>query len=274
MECVNVIFNPNDAIVLDVPVIVKAREDGGRRLVEVEASNELVDSQGDVILQAALMEAAPEFIASGALDIDHISELGDRMGIPNPSSYIVGRPTQVKDLGGGRTGVVGEISRAPDGVSRPEKNKYDELWESLRCTPPVIWRASVYGYPTQNGLVTANSGEDTQGASRYLIRGFLWKSLAFTRRPVNDSIIHAAKIVTAKSYMTDLAKQYPTPINSMMDAYNNATCEECKCHTFPSTVSYRNHFEKCKGIDPGQAEILSNAVMHFSRKIGKPALGS
>jgi len=257
----------HDALVVNVPVIIKARTDGDRRLVEVEASNEQVDSQGDVILQSALMKAAPEFIATGALDIDHLSEFGERMGIRNPASYIIGRPTEVKDLGGGRTGVVGEISRSADGVSRPQDHKYDEFWESLTCNPPVVWRASVYGFPTEGGIDVFDGQPGPYGATRYLIRGFEWRSLAFTRRPVNDSIIHAAKVVTAKSYMAELVKSYPVQITDMETAKSHSVCETCKCHQFPSTSAYRNHFVKCLGVDEGQAGIIANALMRKSLRM-------
>lgn len=260
------IFDPSDAIILDLPVIVKASLDNGRRMVEVEASNENVDQEGDVILQDALLSAAPEFIASGALDIDHLSEFGERLGIKNPTSYIVGRPIEVKDIGGKRTSVVGEIARNRDSVSRPQQYKHDEFWESLQSIPPVAWRASVYGFPTHDGLVKCEDGTCAHGARRYLIKGFRWKSLAFTRRPQNDSLVSPARIVTAKSYLGEMAKLHPREVSSMMDAWNLRECPECQAHLFPSTPAYRNHFSQCLGLPEGNAEILANAVMNFARR--------
>lgn len=265
------ILNPSDAIVLDLSVaIVKASTDNGRRMVEVEASNENMDQEGDVILQDALMKSAPSFLAGGALDIDHLSEFGERMGIRNPASYVVGRPVEVKDLGERRTSVVGEISKSLDGVSRPQQYKFDEFWESLQCDPPVRWRASVYGFPTENGIVKCQeTGECTHGAKRFLIKGFIWKSLAFTRRPQNDTLSSPARIVTAKAYMGELNKLYPRNVDTMMDAWNLRECEDCQAHVYPTTVAFRNHFSKCLAMPEGQSEILANAVMNFNRRFPK-----
>ena len=79
-----------DALCIDLPVLIKARTDGDRRLVEVEASNEEKDSERDIIKQAALLDDAASFVATGHLDIDHYSEIGERLGITNPTDYIVG----------------------------------------------------------------------------------------------------------------------------------------------------------------------------------------
>jgi hypothetical protein len=201
-----------DTLIIEIPAIVKARTDsGGRRLVEVEASNETVDSEGDIILQSALIDAAPQFIKTGNLDIDHISEIGHRYGIANPSAYIVGRPTEVKDIGGGRTSVVGEIMRSRDGTHNPAANKYDEFWDSLMSDPPVNWRASIYGFPSPDGLVDctkARAGEKTYGATRFLVKGLSWRSLAFTRNPVNDAITGSARVLTQKAFFEVMKSRF------------------------------------------------------------------
>jgi hypothetical protein len=101
-----------DALGFDLPVLIKARTDGDRRLVEVEASNEEKDSEKDIIKQFALLDSAASFVATGHLDIDHYSEIGERLGMANPTDYIVGVPTEMKDLGKGRTGVLGELHKA------------------------------------------------------------------------------------------------------------------------------------------------------------------
>ena len=83
-----------DGYIVEIPCIVKAKAStDGKRLVSVEASSEAVDSEGDVILQKALLDSSKSFVATGHIDIDHLSELGDRLGIANPTSYIIGRPT-------------------------------------------------------------------------------------------------------------------------------------------------------------------------------------
>ena len=52
------------AVCVSVPTIIKSRVEkaSGRRIVEVEASSQEVDSEGDVILQSALLNSAQEFV--------------------------------------------------------------------------------------------------------------------------------------------------------------------------------------------------------------------
>ena len=168
-------------------------------MLAVEASNESVDAEGDVVLQKALMGSAKSFVANGHLDIDHFSEIGHRFGITNPEWYIVGWPRDVYDGGAGKTFVKGEIRQSSDGSFDP-KRPYDMLWEGLTSKPPVPWYASIYGYPYQEATEDfSKSGAGEKGATRYLIKGINWTSLAFTRRPVNQSLTGNARIVSAKS---------------------------------------------------------------------------
>ena len=86
------------AVVAQIPCVIKSyhQSGSGRRVVEVQASDESVDYYGDIVMQDALLKSAESFVATGHLDIDHLSELGARMGISDPSSYIVGRPLSVR----------------------------------------------------------------------------------------------------------------------------------------------------------------------------------
>src|SRR6185437_3512682 len=184
-------FDEN-ALCIQLPVIVKARQDGDKRIVEVEASNEEKDSEKDIIKQAALLESADSFVKTGHLDIDHLSEIGDRLGIQRPSDFIVGVPIEVKDLGEGRTGVVGELHK-------PGRTKADELWESLKAEPPVRWQASIYGFPKPGKVIDCRVAKGGDADTRFIVEGIDWRSLAFTRNPVNTAIKGAARIITAKS---------------------------------------------------------------------------
>lgn len=120
-----------DALCIGLPVLIKARTDGDRRLVEVEASNEAKDSEKDIMKQSGLLDDAASFVSTGHLDIDHHSEIGERLGIANPTDYIVGVPTEVKDLG----------NAAPASWTSCKSGPADELWSSLTAQPPVRWRA-------------------------------------------------------------------------------------------------------------------------------------
>ena len=254
------------AVVMRVPMIAKARPmtADGRRIIEVAASSETVDFDGDLVLQKALIDSAPGFLASGHLDLDHKSEFGMWMGIADPASYIVGRPLDVNVLPGGHTAVIGEISKSRDGSVNPAVNRYDELWLSLQAVPEVKWYSSIYGFPTD--IDDCSDGSCTvPGVTRFVIKALDWRSLALTRTPKNEGLIGAARIVTAKAYMVELAKSMlPTvsPMMTMDGVWKARNCDACDVQTAPSLMGYRQHFAKCCCLPPDQADLAAHAVMH------------
>ena len=140
------------------------------------------------------------------IDIDHFGEIGHRLGIANPESYIIGRPLEVKDIGGKRTSVVGEIRRAANGVHNPALNKYDMIWDALSSKPPIEYRASVYGFPKAGSVIDCRNNSCDSPATRFHIKAMDWKSLALTRSPVNTKIKGSARIVKASAFLFELAK--------------------------------------------------------------------
>ena len=272
-----------EAIVIGLPCVIKARKGGDKRIVEVEASNEAVDSEGDVILQKALLDSADYFVKSGNLDIDHLSELGERIGIPDPTSYIVGKPLEVKDLGDGRTGVVGQIRQAGDGKSDATKNKFDEFWDSLQSDPPVTWQASIYGFPKSDQVIDCRTGTCEHGATRFLVKGIEWRSLAFTRNPINTSLKGHARIVSAKSFIGQIAalksyydgtskepfpmikefKRPPSSNDELWGQYIRHIAKDCPFAgaEAKSRAAFKDHFIFCCGMDSDSAELISNALM-------------
>lgn len=254
------------AIVARLPVIIKAvpPDSSGRRIVEVEASCEAVDYDGDVILQEALLSSAQSFVATGHLDIDHLSEFGARLGLPDPTSYIVGRPLEVKSAAGNRTYVRGEIRRSLDGSFDPVRNRYDEFWHSLQSDPPVQWYSSVYGFPIDMDDCSSGACGHTD-AARYLIKKMDWRSLAFTRTPKNQALKDATRIVTAKSFISEIAKSMQPPVvlpNSMDDVMSSHICPRCEVHKSMSLPGLRQHFRVCKGWPAGVADVCAHASMH------------
>jgi hypothetical protein len=258
------------AIVARIPALVKARlpDSSGRRIVEVEASCEARDYDGDVVLQEALLGSAASFIATGHLDIDHKSEFGMRLGIPDPASYIVGRPLEVTKGPDGRTFVTGQIAKSRQGVLDTARHRYDELWEALQSDPPVIYYASIYGFPIDYDDCGSNPTScATHGATRLVIKSIDWRSLAFTRTPKNTSLQSPATIVTAKAYIAELAKAMnPAPTialpNTMQDVWAHKDCPHCGVGAVPSLLGYKQHFEKCVGFTSGAAEVSAHALMY------------
>jgi hypothetical protein len=254
------------AVVARLPVVIKALpQTDVRRIVEIDASCEAVDYDGDVVMQKALLDSAASFVSTGHLDIDHLSEFATRLGLPEPPShYIVGRPLDVIAGPNQHTFVRGEISRSIDGQVDPLRNRYDELWLSLQREPPVQWFASIYGFPID--VEDCESGKcASTGATRFVIKSIDWRSLAFTRTPKNTALRETSRIVTAKSYLTEILKSMSPPVvlpQNMQDISAAQPCQKCEVHKAPSLLGYRQHFEACKGWPPGIADMGAHAAMH------------
>jgi|SRR5215469_230115 len=288
-----------EPICISLNAIVKARAStNGRRLAEVEASNESIDLEGDVILQRALLDSAAAFIARGHIDIDHLSEIGYRIGISNPEAFIIGRPLEVKNLGAGRTGVLCEIKRSADGFVDISKNRYDAFWESLSSDPPVMWRASVYGMPYDDMVSDCRTEKCEIPAQRYLVRGMDWRSLAMTRKPINNAIKGYARIVTAKAMVEEMMKDMPVEaalrgwptverpnkfpqapylphtshvmpksMNELVSQYDEHMCKDCThCQgydgVFNSVKGFSEHYKQCCGAEDDQANMAAHALMY------------
>jgi hypothetical protein len=269
----------SEAVCIHLNAVVKARKEdsSGKRIVEVQCSSEDVDAEGDVVLQKALLDSAPSFIRTGHLDIDHLSEIGSRVGIRDPDSYIVGRPIEVNDLGGKKTGLVGEIMRSADGMFSTEKNRFDAFWKSLQSDPPVQWSASIYGFP--NDVEDCTEKSCSTGATRYVIKSLDWRSTAFTRNPINQSLSGYAKVVTAKA-MIDAIHKDGLPAFAMGDGLSPfaLSCPMNMDHVWGqfqrhgkacphmkngnSVLAFTNHFKGCCGASGEQAEILAHALMY------------
>ena len=271
----------NEPLIVAFPAIIKASvSKSGNRIVEVEASCERVDLEGDLILQKALLDSASNFLNNGHLDIDHKSEppVAHRLGIWNPEHYIVGKPLEVKDGGNGRTFVKGEIARASDGSFDPEHRMYDFLWDSLNRTPPIDWYASVYGMPDRNKIIDCRQSACDKGATRYVIEGMSWKSLAFTKNPVNNSLKGKATVMTAKSWLAhmkgdpfpegqaNLSAAYPAmePFSASDIMAKGHECPACGrvLSKAPSVSAWRRHLISCSNVHPDTADLFSHGIMY------------
>jgi hypothetical protein len=255
------------AVIIDIPAVIKSSTLNGKRVLEVEASSEAVDSEGDKILQEGLLASAQGFLMRGHIDIDHISELGHRYGIRDTAQWVVGKPIDVKDIGGGRTAVVCELNDMPQAT---------RVWESLKANPPAVWKASVYGFPTS--YVDCRSNTCASDVKRLLITGFDWRSLALTQNPVNKSLTGYARIVSAKAWFEPIAKamSMPSPDPPTVDPqafpedmnilHTMGVCGKCGVHNFPSSPAYKAHFVACHGMPIGKADICAHAIMHSIHK--------
>lgn len=272
----------SEAVIVGLPTLIKSVvSKSGRRLVELEVSSENKDIEGDIILQSALLKSADVFLKKGTIDIDHYSELGNNpryafLGIRNPESYIIGYPEEVFDLGEGRTGIKFEVKKNNNGISDPDKYKYDMFWESLQTTPPTRWLASVYGFPgsdTEVGACAKGVCGDCC-ATRYLVKSFDWKSTAVTQNPINDSLKMAARMVTAKSFAAMLKlninlDNQPILSRTLIKArFNDHICKSCPSTRNGTDINIwtvRDHYLKCENLNYNLADMYALATNSLFR---------
>lgn len=169
--------------------------DNGNRFIYLEASNEVLDQQNEIILAKALEDSASYFLKFGNLDIDHYTQIGAKAGIPNYELYEIGRPVDVtvKD---GTTFVKGQISSG----SGPAAEKANAFWSSLtELNPPARWYPSVGGAVIEKSVVI---DPDTK-AKRAVIKKVRWSNIGFSKTPVNANLATVSTVpfgALAKSY--------------------------------------------------------------------------
>lgn len=170
--------------------------EGGVRFVYIEASNESLDQQNEVVASKALAESADYFKQFGNLDIDHFTQIGAKMGIPDYESYEIGRPVEVK-IREGKTFVKGQIF-AGNGPAAERANRF---WSSLvDINPPARW------YPSVGGAVLSKSVsiDPETKAKRAIIEKVRWTNIGFSKTPVNAQVPTVSTVpmdALAKSWM-------------------------------------------------------------------------
>jgi hypothetical protein len=164
------------------PDLLKATpfQDGGKRIVYVEASNEARDFQQEVILAKALTDSAAYYLRYGNLDIDHITVVGPTRGIPNFSLFEIGRPIEVSDTPG-KVFVKGLISEGTGRVAEAA----NLFWDSLtKLSPPQRWYPSVAG-----AVIDRDKSIDPEtGQSRNIVKSVRWTNIGFSKTPVNLAV--------------------------------------------------------------------------------------
>jgi hypothetical protein len=161
-----------------------ASQDGERRILYLEASNEEADHQDEVVLQKALSDSSDYFLRHGNIDLEHYSLLGPSRGIPDYMTFEVGKPCEVS-MAGKNTFVKAQIYTG----SSPMAKNANMLWDSLvNQSPPCRW------YPSVGGSVLAKSVRvDPQSQQRTaVIEKVRWNNIGLTRTPVNKTVPEAS----------------------------------------------------------------------------------
>lgn len=153
--------------------------EAGQRCIYIEASNESLDYQNEIVQRKALEESADYFLRYGNLDIDHITQIGAKAGIPNYEMFEIGRPTDVR-FEGNKTYVKGEIYSG-DG---PSVERANHFWDSItNSVPAQRWYPSVGGQVLQRKPVI---GADV--VKQNLVTKVRWTNIGFSKTPVNLSV--------------------------------------------------------------------------------------
>jgi hypothetical protein len=86
----------------------------GNCIIEVEASNENLDLQKQIVLQRALMDSRDHFLQNGVLSFDHLHKRrGPNGEIISDPTKIIGEPLDAKVVGG-KIIVTGKLYKSND----------------------------------------------------------------------------------------------------------------------------------------------------------------
>lgn len=271
-----------EALIIQLPIIIKASMKGKERMIDFEASAATTDYEGDVISQEALLNSADYFLKNGFIDLDHYCELGRNpayyyLGIKDPEEWIIGEPLEVNDLGNHRTGVKARIHSSKGGQFEPTKYKHDWVWQQI-MNDADVWKASVFGYP---GSDTEEGGciQGTDGlvcASRYLVKSFRWHSTALTRNPINKDLKRSVQIISAKSFAAKLGYVKPMGLDqpvfgrdSLRKSFSThmaINCPETNNGKDITVHTIRGHFYKCMNLSYTLADLYALATNELIRR--------
>jgi hypothetical protein len=164
----------------------EAAEEGGERVIYMEASNESVDLQGERVLAKSLRDSADHFLKYGNIDLDHRTLRGSAAPGDNPYLWEVGRPLEVT-ANKGRTLVKAAIYKG-EGKAAENANL---LWDSMtRLSPPARWYPSVGGQILERG----SEIDPLTKATINLVKRVRWTNIGLSRTPVNHSVPAVATV--------------------------------------------------------------------------------
>ena len=165
-------------------------QDGRKRYIYFEPSNENIDAQREIIMKSALLKSREHFLQFGNVDIEHLTLLGWQMGIKNPYFYEIGRPVEVTES----PFVVKSLLKQGTGESAKMANF---VWSSMaEQDPPQPW------YPSVAGVPTLPKEQRSDGVK--VISACNWTNVGLAKEPINRTVQAAslspeqfAKAVTA-----------------------------------------------------------------------------
>lgn len=231
---------------LDIRKSTGKTDDFGNYIFEVEASNENLDLQNQIVLQRALMESKDEFLKGGVISFDHLHKRKDEKGnVISDPSMVIGEPIDVYfDEENKKTIVKGKLYSTND--------KAKELIKMLKAGSTRV-RASVGGIFPQIVKNVKNGVEK--------IVHVLWNDLALTTSPVNNTVGSAvfAKSMSAAEFVEYL----PIEIKkSLCAGYNTDSATKTGGQALiPEDTSTKTvDISEAKKSDVNEEEIIERLV--------------
>lgn len=173
---------------LSLGALLKAtpRMEGGERICYLEASNEGLDQQSEIVAAKALADSAGYFQRYGNIDIDHITMVGAKAGIPDYSLYEIGQPMDVAQ----RSGITFVKARIYSGQG-PAAERANYFWSSITdIDPPARW------YPSVGGAVLEKAIEidPTTKLRKAIVKRVRWSNIGMSKTPVNQYVSSVATV--------------------------------------------------------------------------------
>lgn len=167
---------------LSISGLLKATpsEEGGERLLYIEASNESRDIQGERVLAKSLADSADTFLRYGNIDLDHRTLLPPRGSGDNPYEWEIGKPLEAT-FEDGRTFVKASLYQGLGVMAE----RAGMVWDSLtKMSPPKRWYPSIGGQ-----VLERNPSIDPLTKSRVnLITRVRWSNIGLSQSPVNLAV--------------------------------------------------------------------------------------
>lgn len=153
--------------------LIKGEEVNGRWEVYLQASNEGLDQDEEVVMCKALKDAADYYLTHGVLSYDH-----KHKQLHDPK-YIIGEPLDIAFTGKNETLVKGFLYQ--------ENEIAKSLWDNIRSGAKMLG-ASVGG-----GIL--RKARDAARGIKGLITKVIWDETAITHKPVNDGTLGLVSII-------------------------------------------------------------------------------
>jgi hypothetical protein len=154
-------YSPFDGLVL-----FKAEEQGGKWNLYLQASNEGLDQEQEVILCKALKDSQDYYLSHGILSWDH------KHKVLHDPGFIIGEPSEVAFSAKNETLVKGWLYQKND-IAR-------KLWKNLESA------ATKLGSSVGGGILSKAEGT---------INKVIWDEVAVTNKPVNDGTMGKVQLI-------------------------------------------------------------------------------